>query len=90
MGADVEMLQYETASRRFYGGQDVPVLLCLCRAWYAKANKDQSFSAMSTALQYAQKVRRILESYMSSALLTCNNRPCICIPLTRRYYITLR
>ncbi|RPD78632.1 RNA polymerase II-associated protein [Lentinus tigrinus ALCF2SS1-7] len=46
---------YETASRRFYGGRDVPVLLCLCRAWYAKANKDQSFSAMTTALQYAQK-----------------------------------
>ncbi|TFK85810.1 RNA polymerase II-associated protein [Polyporus arcularius HHB13444] len=46
---------YETASRRFYGGRDVAVLLCLCRAWYAKANKDQSFSAITTALQYAQK-----------------------------------
>ncbi|OBZ70980.1 Tetratricopeptide repeat protein 1 [Grifola frondosa] len=46
---------YETASNRFYSGQDVPVLLCLCRSWYAKANKDQSFSAMKTALQYAQK-----------------------------------
>lgn len=53
----VLLLQYETASRRFYGGRDVPVLLCLCRAWYAKANKDLSFSAMTTALQYAQKVR---------------------------------
>ncbi|KAI0368298.1 RNA polymerase II-associated protein [Pilatotrama ljubarskyi] len=46
---------YETASKRFYSNQNVPVLLCLCRAWYAKANKDQSFSAMNTALQYAQK-----------------------------------
>lgn len=48
--------QYETASKRFYSNQNVPVLLCLCRAWHAKANKDQSFSAMTTALQYAQKV----------------------------------
>ncbi|OSX65808.1 hypothetical protein POSPLADRAFT_1064500 [Postia placenta MAD-698-R-SB12] len=46
---------YETASKRFYSGHDVPTLLCLCRSWYAKANKDQSFSAMNTALQYAQK-----------------------------------
>ncbi|KAL1945926.1 hypothetical protein VTO73DRAFT_1928 [Trametes versicolor] len=46
---------YETASKRFYSNQNVPVLLCLCRAWYAKANKDQSFTAMNTALQYAQK-----------------------------------
>ncbi|KAM5530528.1 hypothetical protein V8D89_015805 [Ganoderma adspersum] len=46
---------YETASKRFYSNQNVPVLLCLCRAWHAKANKDQSFSAMTTALQYAQK-----------------------------------
>ncbi|OCH88638.1 RNA polymerase II-associated protein [Obba rivulosa] len=46
---------YETASRRFYNNQDVPVLLYLCRSWYAKANKDQSFSAMTTSLQYAQR-----------------------------------
>ncbi|CDO69163.1 hypothetical protein BN946_scf185042.g65 [Trametes cinnabarina] len=46
---------YETASKRFYSHQNVAVLLCLCRAWYAKANKDQSFGAMNTALQYAQK-----------------------------------
>ncbi|KAH9929574.1 RNA polymerase II-associated protein [Epithele typhae] len=46
---------YETASKRFFKGQDVSVLLCLCRTWNAKGAKDQSFSAMSTALQYAQK-----------------------------------
>ncbi|PCH35997.1 RNA polymerase II-associated protein [Wolfiporia cocos MD-104 SS10] len=46
---------YETASKRFYGGHNVPTLLSLCRSWYAKANKDQSFSAMNSALQYAQK-----------------------------------
>ncbi|KAH9858911.1 RNA polymerase II-associated protein [Lenzites betulinus] len=46
---------YETASKKFYSHQNVPSLLCLCRAWYAKANKDQSFIAMNTALQYAQK-----------------------------------
>ncbi|KAL6301253.1 RNA polymerase II-associated protein [Sparassis latifolia] len=53
---------YETASKRFYNGQNVPVLLCLCRSWYAKANKDQSFSAMTTALQYAQKAFHLLPS----------------------------
>ncbi|KAH9948627.1 RNA polymerase II-associated protein [Amylocystis lapponica] len=46
---------YETASRRFYDGHNVPTLLCLCRSWYAKANKDQSYIAMNTALQYAQR-----------------------------------
>ncbi|KAI0645859.1 RNA polymerase II-associated protein [Trametes meyenii] len=46
---------YETASKRFHNNQNVAVLLCLCRAWYAKANKDQSFKSMNTALQYAQK-----------------------------------
>lgn len=52
------LTQYETASKRFYHNQNVSVLLCLCRAWYAKATKDQSFKAMNTALQYAQKVSR--------------------------------
>jgi len=52
--------QYETASTRFYNGHNVPVLLCLCRSWYAKAMKDQSFSAMKTALQYAQSVSTIV------------------------------
>ncbi|KAF8513907.1 RNA polymerase II-associated protein [Hysterangium stoloniferum] len=45
---------YETASRRFYNGQNVPVLLCLSRSWYGKANKDQKYDAMQTALKYAQ------------------------------------
>ncbi|KAI0084919.1 RNA polymerase II-associated protein [Irpex rosettiformis] len=45
---------YETASRKFYSNHNVPVLLCLCRSWYAKAIKDQSFKAMSSALHYAQ------------------------------------
>lgn len=48
--------QYESASTRFYDGHNVPVLLCLCRSWYAKANKDQSFAAMNTSLKYAQTV----------------------------------
>ncbi|KAK7006015.1 Tetratricopeptide repeat protein 1 [Favolaschia claudopus] len=50
---------YETASTRFYDGHNVPVLLCLCRSWYAKATKDQSFPAMSTALRYAQQALHI-------------------------------
>lgn len=57
--ADLREIQYETASKKFYHGQNVPVLLCLCRAWYAKANKDQSFVAMNTALKYAQTVRSL-------------------------------
>ena len=50
--------QYETASKKFYDNHNVGVLLCLCRAWYAKANKDQSFTSMGTALKYAQQVGR--------------------------------
>ncbi|KAF9010665.1 RNA polymerase II-associated protein [Cyathus striatus] len=45
---------YETASMRFYNSHNVPALLCLCRAWYAKATKDQAFQSMNTALRYAQ------------------------------------
>ncbi|KAF8813945.1 RNA polymerase II-associated protein [Phlegmacium glaucopus] len=50
---------YETASTRFYGGHNVAVLLCLCRSWYAKSIKDQSFPAMKTALKYAQAALHI-------------------------------
>ncbi|KAJ6538839.1 hypothetical protein DFH09DRAFT_1397490 [Mycena vulgaris] len=49
----------KTASTRFYAGHNVPVLLCLCRSWYAKATKDQSFTVMSTALRYAQMALHI-------------------------------
>lgn len=48
--------QYETALTRFNDSHNVSVLLCLCRSWYAKATKDQSFSAMNMALHYAQMV----------------------------------
>ncbi|KAF7322161.1 RNA polymerase II-associated protein [Mycena kentingensis (nom. inval.)] len=51
---------YETASTRFYGGHNISVLLCLCRSWYAKATKDQSFVSMNTALRYAQNALHIL------------------------------
>ncbi|KAK7056429.1 protein required for normal CLN1 and CLN2 G1 cyclin expression [Paramarasmius palmivorus] len=50
---------YETASVRFYKGQNTSVLLCLCRSWYAKAMKDQSYPAICTALQYAQRALHI-------------------------------
>ncbi|KAF8629244.1 hypothetical protein AX17_005823 [Amanita inopinata Kibby_2008] len=50
---------YETASSRFFNGHNVSVLLCLCRSWYSKAIKDQSYSAMNTALQYAQTALHI-------------------------------
>ena len=29
--------------------------MCLCRSWYSKATKDQSFAAMNTALSYAEQ-----------------------------------
>ncbi|KAG6831581.1 hypothetical protein H0H87_004800 [Tephrocybe sp. NHM501043] len=45
---------YETAWTRYNDSHNVPVLLCLCRAWYAKATKDQQFTAMKQALRYAQ------------------------------------
>ncbi|KAI0267054.1 hypothetical protein BC834DRAFT_92917 [Gloeopeniophorella convolvens] len=46
---------YETASQKYYGGRNASVLLCLSRSWYVKANKEQSFASMTTALQFAQK-----------------------------------
>ncbi|TFK54552.1 RNA polymerase II-associated protein [Heliocybe sulcata] len=46
---------YESANKRFYDGHNVTVLMCLCRSWYAKSIKDQSFQAMNTALRYAQQ-----------------------------------
>ncbi|KAG6813289.1 hypothetical protein H0H92_012444 [Tricholoma furcatifolium] len=45
---------YETALTRYDDGHNVPILLCLCRSWYAKATKDQQFSAMKQALRYVQ------------------------------------
>ncbi|EGO00400.1 hypothetical protein SERLA73DRAFT_122419 [Serpula lacrymans var. lacrymans S7.3] len=50
---------YETASSRFYSGHNVSVLLCLCRSWYAKANKDQSFTSMNKALKFAEMALHI-------------------------------
>ncbi|KAH7920613.1 TPR-like protein [Leucogyrophana mollusca] len=50
---------YETASLRFYDGHNVSVLLCLCRSWYAKANKEQSFAGMRTSLKYAEMALHI-------------------------------
>ncbi|KAH9961533.1 RNA polymerase II-associated protein [Russula dissimulans] len=46
---------YETASQRYYGGRNISVLLCLARAWYVKASKEQSFTSMTIALQFTQK-----------------------------------
>lgn len=51
---------YETASTRFYQGKNVPALLCLCRAWYAKGMKDQSYLAMKTAVRYAQQALHLI------------------------------
>ncbi|KAL4073760.1 hypothetical protein V8B97DRAFT_1238806 [Scleroderma yunnanense] len=51
---DKAIESYETASVRYYNGHNTSVLLYLCRSWYAKASKEQSFPAMGTALKYAQ------------------------------------
>ncbi|KAN0116355.1 RNA polymerase [Russula decolorans] len=50
---------YETASQRYYGGRNIPVLLCLARSWYVKASKEQSFASMTIALQFTQKALHI-------------------------------
>ncbi|KAF9647341.1 RNA polymerase II-associated protein [Thelephora ganbajun] len=50
---------YETASSRFYNGQNGSLLMCLCRSHYAKATKDQSYAEMNLALQCAQKALHI-------------------------------
>ncbi|KAG6902757.1 hypothetical protein C0995_011905 [Termitomyces sp. Mi166 len=50
---------YETALTRYNDGHNVPILLCLCRSWYAKAAKDQQFNAMKQALRYAQMAYHI-------------------------------
>lgn len=49
-------LQYETGLTKYYDGQNSAVLMCLARAWYAKATRDQSFTSMKVALRLAQQV----------------------------------
>lgn len=57
MKADYLVLaQYETASKRFYKGQNIACLIYLSRAWYQKASKDQSFDAVRAALKASQQV----------------------------------
>ncbi|KAF9518383.1 hypothetical protein BS47DRAFT_1338316 [Hydnum rufescens UP504] len=51
---DKAIENYETASRRFYHGQNVSVLTYLSRTWFAKATKAGSFSAMKQALKFCQ------------------------------------
>ena len=36
-------------------GKDVMIIQSLCRAWYSKAIKDQSFVALTKALGFAQQ-----------------------------------
>ncbi|TFK74286.1 RNA polymerase II-associated protein [Pluteus cervinus] len=50
---------YETASTRFYDKRNVSVLMYLCRSWYAKAIKDQSYPSMNTALQYVREAQTL-------------------------------
>ncbi|KAF5380573.1 hypothetical protein D9615_004659 [Tricholomella constricta] len=50
---------YETALTRYHDSHNVSILLCLCRSWYAKATKDQSYTAMNQALKYVQMAYHI-------------------------------
>ncbi len=51
-------VQYE-AAMRLDGGKNSSLIMCLCRSWYAKAMKDQSYKAMQEALKHAQKAMHI-------------------------------
>ncbi|KIK13569.1 hypothetical protein PISMIDRAFT_17894 [Pisolithus microcarpus 441] len=51
---DCAIESYETASTRYYYGHNTSVLLYLCRSWYAKASKEQSFPTMNAALKYSR------------------------------------
>lgn len=50
---------YNTASKRFYQGKNIPVLLYLARAWFQKASKDQSFASLRNALTNAQAAQEL-------------------------------
>ncbi|KAF8910392.1 hypothetical protein CPB85DRAFT_1305700 [Mucidula mucida] len=47
------------AAMRLDGGKNSSLIMCLCRSWYAKAMKDQSYKAMQEALKHAQKAMHI-------------------------------
>ncbi|KIM30492.1 hypothetical protein M408DRAFT_15487 [Serendipita vermifera MAFF 305830] len=51
---------YETGLTKYYNGENASVLMCLSRAWYAKASRDQSFASMRTALHFAQQAQKIV------------------------------
>ncbi|WVR04975.1 hypothetical protein IAU60_001987 [Kwoniella sp. DSM 27419] len=52
---------YGTASN-YYKGRNVSVLLYLARSWYALANRESNFSAMTKALGYSQQAMHIQPS----------------------------
>ncbi|WVF72375.1 hypothetical protein IAT40_007190 [Kwoniella sp. CBS 6097] len=52
---------YGTASN-YYKGRNVSVLLYLARAWYAQANKESNFTAMTKAMGYCQQAMHIQPS----------------------------
>jgi len=56
---DRALESYETASSRFFDNKNANVLMQQCRAWYAKANKDQSYASMKSALKYAEMARAL-------------------------------
>lgn len=61
-GEEERAIEAYGAALNAFGGRKVAVLLYLCRAWYAYANKESNFSAMGQALNYAQKAMHIQPS----------------------------
>ncbi|KAG8841217.1 hypothetical protein FRB91_005238 [Serendipita sp. 411] len=45
---------YETGLSKLSEGPATTILMCLSRAWYSKATRDQSFVSMKTSLQLSQ------------------------------------
>ncbi|ORY32073.1 putative Pol II transcription elongation factor [Naematelia encephala] len=61
-GEEEKAIQAYEAALDSFQGRNVSVLLYLARAWYAYANRESNFSAMSKALSYCQKAMHIQPS----------------------------
>ncbi|RXK39956.1 RNA polymerase-associated protein CTR9 [Tremella mesenterica] len=58
-GEEDKAIQSYEAADNHHKGRNVPVLLYLARAWYAYANRESNFSAMSKALSFCQRAMHI-------------------------------
>ncbi|CAD6588341.1 MAG: hypothetical protein TREMPRED_005031, partial [Tremellales sp. Tagirdzhanova-0007] len=58
-GEEEKAIQSYEAALIIYKGRNVSVLLYLARSWYAFANRESNFSAMSKALSYCQRAMHL-------------------------------